>query len=175
MCFMSAAVRIKAANSGDMSCYMKSAITTDAAAMAVKSLDRTAAEKSLLASAEDAFSTCDVVSSDGSVDQSITQEAALGKLRNGSCNWVPMNRVIAAAELRPDLDGTSKQRDDFGLREKYLLMDCHVPTRCVTFTMTLALLWCRRTLVTCTTAGHVVNMARTRSRIERMWICEARV
>jgi hypothetical protein len=108
-CFLSAAVRFNTALG--MTCFVRTVVTkavaATAAAMAAHEEDATA-ESALRASAEDAYSTCDVVSAgDGNGGgggggggfagvQPITQEAALGKLRNGSCSWVPLQEVGAA-------------------------------------------------------------------------------
>ena len=103
-CFLSAAVRFSAMDG--MTCFVRTAVekATAATAAATEALaaDPTG-EKTLRASAEDAFSTCNVVPAGAGTGSSyggggagikpITEEVALGKLRNGSCSWVPLQDV----------------------------------------------------------------------------------
>ena len=100
-CSLSAAVQFKKRKS--MSCFLRT--TVPASIRSGNGEEEQPLVPLWASSAEDAQSACNVVSY-GVVSQTIMEEAALGKLRNGSCNWVPLNDV-GSAELDP-----SMQEDD---------------------------------------------------------------
>ena len=86
VCHLSAAVWFNVAEDGE-NCHIKTA------SRGISKATSTRIGKVIETSAEDAFSTCNLVSDNGQVHIKITEESTLGKLRNGTCKWVPVHDI----------------------------------------------------------------------------------
>lgn len=97
LCKLSAAVSYNVAKNGN-NCHIKTATRKFSGKRKATIVDT---------SAEDAFSTCRLVSDKGKIHKKIIEESTLGKLRNGTCKWVPVHDVGSYSKQRANDGGLS--------------------------------------------------------------------